>query len=84
MKFAKMVIVRRNLWNIEIWQEQAIDTHKEDIKDKDTFAQTAVKAKNDLQKELVLLKNKNNKLNKENIDLLERVKQLDEDTDDGI
>ena len=29
-------------------------------------------------------KNKNDKLNRENIDLLERVKQLDEDTDDGI
>ena len=43
-----------------------------------------VKAKNDYQSEVALLKKKNKSLVKDNDDLLEKVKQLDEDTDDGI
>ena len=43
-----------------------------------------MKTKNDIQKELVLLKKQNVKLHKENSDLSDKVKQLDEDTDDGI
>ena len=55
-----------------------------DITEKDAFAQSMVKAKNDYQSEVALLKKKNKSLVKDNDDLLEKVKQLDEDTDDGI
>ena len=65
-------------------QYEDIDGLEDDIRDKDAFAQTLVKTKNDIQKELVLLKKQNVKLHKENSDLSDKVKQLDEDTDDGI
>ena len=38
-------------------QYDDIDTLENDIKDKDAFVQTLVKARNDYQKEVVLLKN---------------------------
>ena len=65
-------------------QYEDIDGLEDDIRDKDAFAQTLVKTKNDIQKELVLVKKQNDKLHKENSDLSDKVKQLDEDTDDGI
>jgi chromosome segregation ATPase len=65
-------------------QYDDIDTLENDIKDKDAFVQTLVKARNDYQKEVVLLKKKNSEITKENNNLLEKVDQLDEDTDIGL
>ena len=48
-----------------------------ELGNKDAFAQTVVS-------EIALIKKKNSSLHKENHDLLKKVKQLDEDTDDGI
>ena len=61
-----------------------IDSLETDIKDKDTFLQTVVKARNALQNDIFNFKKKNAGLTKENDDLTEKVEQLDEDTDDGI
>ena len=65
-------------------QYDDIDTLETDIKDKDAFVQTLVKAKNDYQNEVITLKKKNSDIIKENNDLLEKVDQLDEDTDIGL
>jgi chromosome segregation ATPase len=65
-------------------QYDDIDTLEMDIKDRDAFVQTLVKARNDYQSEVALLKKKNGDLIKENNDLLEKVDQLDEDTDTGM
>ena len=65
-------------------QDDDIDTLETDIRDKDAFAQTVVKSRNDLQKELTLLKKKNADLLNQNKDLLEKVDQLDEDTETGM
>jgi hypothetical protein len=43
-----------------------------------------MKARNDYQNEVVILKKKNSDIIKENNDLLEKVDQLDEDTDIGL
>ena len=61
-----------------------VDSLETDIKDKEDFVQTLVNNKNALQEDVAHLKKKNKKLTKENDVLLEKVKQLDEDTDDGI
>ena len=61
-----------------------IDSLETDIKDKDKFVQTVVKARNALQEEVSNLKKKNSDLLKENCDLSEKVDQLDEDTDTGL
>ena len=65
-------------------QYNDIDTLENDIRDKDAFAQSVVKARNDLKKEIDSLKKKNKILLNENNELLEKVDQLDEDTDDGV
>ena len=65
-------------------QYDDIDTLETDIKDKDAFVQTLVKARNDYQNEVITLKKKNSDIIKENDDLLEKVDQLDEDTDIGL
>ena len=65
-------------------QYDDMDSLEKDIRDKDAFAQTTVKARNDLQKEIVLLQRDNKTLLEENNKLLEKVDQLDEDTDTGL
>ena len=65
-------------------QYDDIDALETDIKDKEAFVQTVVKARNNYQSEVALLKKKNGDLIKENNGLLEKVDQLDEDTDTGI
>ena len=65
-------------------QDDEIDSLETDIKDKDAFVQKIRKARNALESELSLLQIKNHDLIKENDDLLEKVDQLDQDTDDGI
>ena len=61
-----------------------IDGLEDDIRDKDTYTQKVVKARNANESEVALLKKKHSALIKENCDLLEQVKQLDEDTDAGV
>ena len=65
-------------------QYDDIDSLETDIKDKDTFLQTVVKARNALQSDVSNLKKKNDDLKKENDDLSEKVEQLDEDTETGL
>ena len=65
-------------------QYDDIDSLETDLKDKDGFLQEIVKARNNLQEEIVQLKNKNSNLMKQNDELQEKVEQLDEDTDTGI
>ena len=65
-------------------QYDDIDSLETDIKDKDTFLQTVVKARNALQSDVSNLKKKNDDLTKENDDLSEKVEQLDEDTETGL
>ena len=54
------------------------------MKDKDTFAQNVTRQRNQSQEEVSVLKKKNTELTKENDDLIEKVNQLDEDTDAGV
>jgi chromosome segregation ATPase len=61
-----------------------IDSLETDIKDKDTFVQAVVKARNALQEDVAKLTKKNRDLIRENNDLTEKVDQLDEDTDTGL
>ena len=57
---------------------------EDDLKDKDTFAQNVTRQRNQSQEEVSVLKKKNTELTKENDDLIEKVNQLDEDTDAGV
>ena len=61
-----------------------IDGLESDIKDKDDFLQTVIKARNACQSEIAVLKKKNSQLIKENNDLLEKKDQLDEDAETGL
>ena len=61
-----------------------IDGLESDIKDKDDFLQTVIKARNACQSEIAVLKKKNSQLIKENNDLLEKNDQLDEDAETGL
>ena len=61
-----------------------IHSIENDIKEKDVFIHKIVKARNDYQKEVEVLKKKNSALLKENNDLLEKNDQLDEDAEDGM
>jgi hypothetical protein len=61
-----------------------IDGLESDLKDKDVFLQTVVKARNAYQNEVANLKKKNLELIKENNDLLEKNEQLDEDAETGL
>ena len=64
-------------------QYDDIDSLETDLKVKDGFLQKIVKARNNLQEEIVQLKNKNSILLKQNDELQEMVEQLDEDTGTG-
>ena len=55
-----------------------------DIKDKDDFLQKVIKARNALQTDVSVLKQKNKDLTDENNDLQEKNDQLDEDAEDGL
>ena len=61
-----------------------IDTLEADLKERNEFLQKVVKSRNDFQQEIVHVKNKNSDLIKENDDLIEKVNQLEEDTEDGL
>ena len=61
-----------------------IDSVESDLKERDDFVHKVVKARNDFQKEVEILKKKNSELMKDNDDLIEKNDQLDEDTEDGI
>ena len=71
-------------WELTSKLYDDISSFEDDMKDKDDFLQNVVKARNTLQEEVANIKKRNVNLSKENTGLLEKVKQLDEDTDDGL
>ena len=65
-------------------QYDDIDSLENDVKEKDDFVQTIVRARNTYQQEASDLKKKNIELIKDNNDLMEKNVQLDEDAEDGM
>ena len=57
---------------------------KDDIRDKDEFAQKVVRQKNSYHAEISVLKKNVLDLTKKNEELEQKVEQLDEDADDGV
>ena len=65
-------------------QYETIDGLEDDIKEKDLFLQKVVQQRNQFQEEVHILKKKNSELLKESDNLIEKVNQLEEDTDIGL
>ena len=57
---------------------------EDDIKDKDEFAQKVVRQRNAYKAEISILKTNLHELTKENEDLIENSKQLEEDANNGV
>ena len=65
-------------------QFEEIYSLENDIREKETFVQKIVKARNNFQEESALLKVKNLKLLKDLDDLTEKADQFEEDAVDGV